>query len=99
MVPSQMRKFAVIERDREQDFGSLIQQWLSGMLPDIQLQHQTRGEKVVDIQLVVKVGDSASCWTAPVRCHVLVLQCRLGHLKAGTATLRWNMCPCCRLQR
>ena len=97
LLVSQMRKFAVIEREREQNFGKLIQQWLAGMLPDIQLRHQTQGKKVVDIQLFVKVGDSAPCWTAPVRCHVLVLQFQLGHLKAGTATL--SVCPCCRLQR
>ena len=56
LLVSQMRKFAVIEREREQNFGKLIQQWLAGMLPDIQLQHQTQGERVVDIQLFVKVG-------------------------------------------
>ena len=78
LLVSQMRKFAVKEHEREQNFGKLIQQWLAGMLPDIQLQHQTQGKKVVDIQLFVKVGDSASCWTAPVRCHVLVLQISLG---------------------
>ena len=61
LLVSQMRKFAVIEREREQNFVKLIQQWLAGMLPDIQLQHQTQGKKVVDIQLRVKVGDSASC--------------------------------------
>ena len=96
----QMRHFARKEDHREKTFGRLIKQWLMGMLPkDIQLQHQTRGESVVDVQLRVEVGEPAPCWMVPVRCHVLVLQFQLGHLRAGMATYMWNMCPGCRLQR
>ena len=66
---SQMRAFAIVEKEREMAFGNLINQWLRAILPEeIKLEHQKRGKSIVDIQLFVNVGDSASYCTAPVSC-------------------------------
>ena len=63
------------------------------MLPsDIQLHHQGRGQKRGDTQLIVKVGDPASCWTPPVGCHMLALQPQLGQMKALTTYSHGTLC-------
>ena len=54
-----MQGFVGKESCRELDFGTLIRDYLQGILPATKIKHQIKGKSIVDIQLQVKV--CASC--------------------------------------
>lgn len=86
-----MQAFTGKESCREQDFGKLFREYLEGILPAVQIKHQTRGVKIIDIQLQVQVCASC-CFRSESHRHLMMkLSLNRSTYHHGVVTVCWRL--------